>query len=95
MPCASMKLLITYFISHLDTDSVFKLGWSNPEPEWGNPQSARDLMPVFDMRREVGDKIGLESPVEFDIFIHSSPKLYALLKVTFAFIIFFLSWGSN
>ncbi|RUS87660.1 hypothetical protein EGW08_004583 [Elysia chlorotica] len=63
-----------------DTDSVFKLGWSTPDVEWGNVQSARDLMPVFDMRREVADKIGLEIPVEFDIFIHSSPKLHDLLR---------------
>ena len=65
-----------------ETDSVFKLGWSKPDVEWGNIQSARDLMPVFDMRQAVADKIGLESPVEFDIFIHSSPKLHDLLKVS-------------
>lgn len=63
-----------------DADSIFKLGWSKLEPEWGNIQSARNLMPVFDMRREVADKIGLESPVEFDIFIHSSPKLHSVLE---------------
>ncbi|GFO27485.1 isoleucine--tRNA ligase [Plakobranchus ocellatus] len=63
-----------------DTDSVFKIGWITPESEWGSVKSVRDLVPVFDMRRAVADTIGLEGPVQFDIYIRSSPKLHALLK---------------
>ncbi|XP_055879127.1 isoleucine--tRNA ligase, mitochondrial-like isoform X2 [Biomphalaria glabrata] len=69
--------------SHSDTDStdsIFKLGWCKPLPAWNNVKAFNKLLPVFDMRRVVMDKFALESPVEFDIHIYSSPRLHDLLR---------------
>ncbi|XP_059162221.1 isoleucine--tRNA ligase, mitochondrial-like [Physella acuta] len=69
-----------YQASSSEADSVFKLAWFHPKPEWNNKCAVTKLMPVFDMRRAVMDKLCLESPVEFDIHIYSSPKLHDLLR---------------
>ncbi|XP_012935792.1 isoleucine--tRNA ligase, mitochondrial isoform X2 [Aplysia californica] len=63
-----------------DTDSIFKLGWCTPDLAWNNPDAAHRLMPVFDIRRDLLEELGTESPVDFDTLIYSSPQLHDLLR---------------
>ncbi|KAH9519440.1 Isoleucine--tRNA ligase, mitochondrial [Bulinus truncatus] len=63
-----------------ETDSVFKVGWCYPDHRWNNSSAVHKLLPVFDIKRTLMDKLAPESPVEFDILIYSSPLLHDLLQ---------------